>query len=96
MSFFEALMLICFGAAWPASIYRSYKARSTKAKSRSFLIIVIIGYISGIINKILNAPGDFVLYLYILNALMVSADLALYCRNRRIEGKENETAANRR
>jgi hypothetical protein len=80
MSIFEALMLLCFGAAWPFSIIKSYKSRSVAGKSPYFLIVIIFGYISGIINKLLNS-NDLVMYLYILNLLMVSTDLALYYRN---------------
>lgn len=80
MSIFEAIMLLCFGAAWPFSIIKSYKSRSVAGKSPYFLIVVIIGYISGIINKLLYS-NDIVMYLYILNLLMVATDLALYYRN---------------
>lgn len=80
MSIFEAIMLLCFGAAWPFSIIKSYKSKSVAGKSPYFLIVVIIGYISGIINKLLYS-NDIVMYLYILNLLMVATDLALYYRN---------------
>ena len=84
MSIFEAIMLICFGAAWPMNIYKSYKTRSAVGKSLSFLIIVIVGYVSGIINKLLY-HRDIVLYLYILNLAMVCTDLAIYIRNKRLD-----------
>ena len=29
MNIFEALMLICFGASWPVSIWKTYKAKQT-------------------------------------------------------------------
>jgi hypothetical protein len=80
MSIFEMLMLLCFGAAWPFSIYRSYKSKSVAGKSPYFLAILIMGYVFGILNKILYNP-DFVVYLYGLNLLMVSTDLILYFRN---------------
>ncbi|HCO18429.1 MAG TPA: hypothetical protein DIT39_02280 [Tissierellales bacterium] len=80
MSIFEAIMLLCFGAAWPFSIIKSYKSRSVAWKSPYFLIVVIIGYISGIINKLLYS-NDIIMYLYILNLLMVATDLAIYYRN---------------
>lgn len=80
MSIFEAIMLLCFGAAWPLSIAKSYKSRSAAGKSPYFLIVIIIGYIAGIINKVLYS-NDIIMYLYILNLLMVSTDLALYYRN---------------
>lgn len=84
MSVFEAVMLLCFGAAWPFSIARSVKSKSTHGKSLVFLLILIAGYISGIINKILYS-NDIVLYLYILNLAMVSTDAILWVRNRRLE-----------
>lgn len=82
MSFFEILMLICFGAAWPFSIYKSYNSRSTEGKSSIFLTVIIIGYISGIFHKIFY-NYDRVIYLYILNLIMVSIDLSLYFYNRK-------------
>ena len=33
MSPFEIIMLACFGAAWPASIYKSYKSRRIPEKA---------------------------------------------------------------
>ncbi len=84
MSIFEAIMLICFAAAWPFNIYKSYTTRSTKGKSVFFILVVIIGYISGIIHKILY-NSDIVLVLYILNLTMVSIDLVLYFRNLRLD-----------
>ncbi len=83
MSVFEAIMLLCFGAAWPFSIYKSYKSKSIKGKSLFFLIIVLIGYISGIMHKLLY-NYDQVIYLYLLNTIMVSTDIGLYLRNRRL------------
>ncbi len=77
-------MLICFGAAWPFSIYRSVKSKSTNGKSRLFLLVLILGYIAGILNKIFY-DYDIVLYLYVLNLLMVSTDALLWIRNRRQE-----------
>ncbi|MDF2677245.1 MAG: rane protein [Bacillota bacterium] len=80
MSIFEMLMLLCFGAAWPFSIYKSYKSKSVAGKSPYFLGIVIFGYICGILNKVFY-NYDWVIYMYFLNLVMVSADLILYFRN---------------
>lgn len=80
MSFFEALMLVCFGAAWPASIYKSYVSRSIAGKSLWFMIIVEIGYLAGMIHKLLYS-FDLVIWLYLLNLLMVAIDIGLYARN---------------
>lgn len=83
MSIFEVIMLICFGAAWPLSIYKSYTSRSTEGKSMLFLIVILVGYVAGILHKVFN-QYDAVLYLYLLNFVMVLTDLLIYIRNRRI------------
>lgn len=82
--FFEVAMLACFGAAWPTSILRSYRARTAKGKSLMFLCIIEVGYICGIINKLINSP-DYVMILYILNLSMVFIDVLLYFRNARLD-----------
>lgn len=84
MSVFEMGMLVCFGLAWPVNIYKSVKSRSTKGKSVMFLIVVWLGYVSGIIHKLVYSL-DIVLFLYVLNLAMVSADIVLYIVNRRNE-----------
>ena len=84
MSFFEALMLICFGAAWPVSIYWSYKSRVTSGKSIAFLVTVEVGYLSGIVYKV-SSNLDHIVSLYVLNAVLVLVDIGLYRRNFRLE-----------
>ena len=88
MGIFEAIMLICFGASWPVSIWRTYKVKNPVGKSIGFLALIIIGYAAGIVNKI-TGNMDWVLWLYVLNLLMVSADLFLviYYRKLRAAGK---------
>ncbi|HOO45528.1 MAG TPA: hypothetical protein PLM29_04810 [Deltaproteobacteria bacterium] len=80
MSIFEIVMLLCFGAAWPASIYKSYISRTSRGKSALFLAIIFTGYLAGILHKIYFNP-DWVIALYSLNALMVFLDILLYVRN---------------
>ncbi|HOJ11832.1 MAG TPA: hypothetical protein PK733_14740, partial [Clostridiales bacterium] len=82
MSPFEIIMLACFGAAWPASIYKTYKSRKNTGKSLTFLIIVFFGYVSGVIHKIFF-NYDAVIFLYILNSIMVFMDMMLYFRNKK-------------
>jgi hypothetical protein len=84
MSPFEALMLLCFGAAWPVSIMKSWRSRSTGGKSIGFLFVIFTGYGSGLIHKTFYS-FDPVILLYGLNFLMVGIDIILYFRNRRIE-----------
>ena len=88
MKILEAIMLICFGMAWPFSIIKSFKSKSTNGKSIVFLIVLIIGYVADIINKILYS-NDIVLYLYILNLSMVSIDAILWFRNKKYEKLKN-------
>jgi len=83
MSPFEAVMLLCFGAAWPFSIYKSFKSRKNSGKSVVFLYVVVIGYISGVLHKLLYSY-DAVIFLYILNSIMVSIDIMLYYRNKKL------------
>jgi hypothetical protein len=92
MSTFEIVMLCCFGLAWPASIYRSYKARTAQGKSVLFLIVILIGYAAGMLHK-LYYSHDFVIYLYAANFGMVFADLMLWLRNRKIDRAEEAREA---
>lgn len=87
MSIFEIIMLVCFGAAWPFSIYKSWKSRSVEGKSLFFLIVVLIGYMSGIMHKILFHYDD-VIVLYILNFCMVAVDIMLYIRNKNYQEEQ--------
>lgn len=84
MSIYESIMLICFGSAWPFSIYHSWHSRQTGGKSLLFLYIVLLGYAAGVMHK-LRYNYDGVIWLYALNSAMVAADIVLYYRNRRIE-----------
>ena len=91
MGIFEAIMLLCFGAAWPQNIYKSWTARTAKGKSLSFLLTIEVGYICGMINKVLYSR-DIVIFFYMLNFIMVGIDVALYFRNKRLDAlreKEN-------
>jgi hypothetical protein len=79
---FESIMLLCFGAAWPFSIYRLLKTKNSAGKSVPFLSVILTGYISGIFYKIYGRC-DAIIVLYILNAIMVSTDLLLTVRYRK-------------
>lgn len=74
-------MLLCFGMAWPFSIYKSWKTREVGSKSLIFLCALLLGYVAGVIHKLVYLM-DGVIFLYILNGTMVSIDIALYLRNR--------------
>jgi len=82
---FEAVMVICFGLSWPASVLKSYRSGTTKGKSLVFELFIWIGYIFGITGKIISGNITYVFVFYILNIVMVSADILLYIRNRRLD-----------
>ena len=91
----EIIMVVSFGASWPFNVIKSYKARTTKGKSLLFLCLILFGYVAGIASKFTNeaymanfASKWYVLVFYILNFIMVAADLCLYVRNRAIDKKE--------
>ena len=79
---FEMLMLIAFGFAWPASILKSVRSKTSKGKSLSFLLIILSGYVFGICAQYLENSMSIVLIFYAINMLMVSIDLVLYFINR--------------
>jgi len=81
VSLFEIVMLVCFGAAWPFAIVKSWRARRNDGKSLAFLVVVFTGYASGILHKLLYSR-DPVIFLYALNLVMVGIDIALFARNR--------------
>ncbi len=90
----ETIMVICFGISWPLSIYKSATSKSTKGKSPYFTMAIITGYVAIIIGKIVLNEFTYWLdilkfVLYIVNLVMVSTDLALYFRNRKLEKAEN-------
>lgn len=80
-SIFEITMLVCFGAAWPFSIYKSATTREVGSKSLIFLLVILVGYIAGILHK-LTSQKDSVILLYVINGIMVLADILLTLRNR--------------
>lgn len=84
----EIAMVLCFGFSWPMSVIKSYKSRTTKGKSLFFLIMIFVGYICGIAAKLI-APSYkwYVLFFYVLNLILVGADLCLYFRNYKLDKK---------
>ncbi len=89
----EMCMMICFGAAWPMSIMKSYKARTAKNKSLIFLFCILAGLSCGIISKITAGHITYVIIFYVINMTMVLIDMSLYFRNKRID-KQNVQSLN--
>lgn len=87
--FFEMCFLLCFAAAWPASIVKSWRSRTARGRSMVFPLIVEAGYIFGIISKFTAESLTYVVFFYFLNFTMVAIDLALTLRNRRLDAKRD-------
>ncbi len=82
---FEAGMVICFGLSWPLSVIKSWKSRTAKGKSLLFELFIWLGYVCGISGKIINHNITYVFIFYIINIVMVSADIILYFRNKKLD-----------
>lgn len=90
----EITMIVSFGVSWPMNVIKSYKARTTKGKSLAFLLLIFFGYIAGIASKLVNdaymaniGQKWYVLFFYVLNFIMVGADLLMYVRNKKLDKK---------
>lgn len=81
----ETIMLLCFGVSWPFNIAKSVRSRTAKGKSISFELCIIVGYTCGVIGKIVSGNITYVLAAYILDICMVSIDLVITLRNRRLD-----------
>lgn len=99
-SILESCMLLCFGASWPLSVIKNYKAKSAKAMSLPFILLIVIGYICGIIAKFAGLSVGkttpiYVFVVYFFNLIVVSINIVLYFINRGYDKKkEAEEAKN--
>lgn len=84
-SIFETIMLVCFGFSWPISVVNNYRSRTARGMSPSFILLIMSGYVAGIIAKIISGNFNYVLAVYVLNFILVSLNLVLYFRNRRLD-----------
>lgn len=88
----ETLMLIIFGCSWPVNIHKSVKSRTTLGKSLLYEVLIGVGYVLGIIAKIViygrSGEIQFSLWFYILDLCLVITDIILYFRNYAIDKKE--------
>jgi hypothetical protein len=93
---FEAVMLVCFGWAWPVALAKTLRVRKVHGQSVVFLCFVLVGYLSGIVAKILIAAHagtwpSWVTILYALNAVMVGCAIVLYFRFHEADDKPGVT-----
>lgn len=87
----ESTMLICFGLSWPMNLIKNIKAKSAQNMSLQFILLIITGYVAGISAKLYNHRFNYVLVVYLLNLVVVSANVAVYFINRRYDRQRKET-----
>lgn len=87
-SIFETIMLVCFGLSWPINVIKAYKARTAKATSLPFILLIFTGYIAGITAKIVSGQvNNYVFVVYLINLAIVSLNIAVYFRNIALDKK---------
>ena len=83
-------MIICFGLSWPNNVMKSLRSRTARGKSLSFLLLVELGYVAGIIGKIISNTWNLATIFYFINFAMVLADICLYFRNARLDRERDQ------
>ena len=85
----EALMLVCFGLAWPMATLRLLRSGSAEGRRLGFTLVILCGYLAGALSKLLGTPASAglppVFWLYLLNTLSVGANAALQWHFRRLQ-----------
>jgi hypothetical protein len=94
----EAAMLVCFGISWPVSIFKAIRTRQVVGKSLGFMLLVYAGYLFGLTGKMIYADArnelpEPVSILYLVNGLLVAADIGLYLRYAPRRGRANDAEA---
>ena len=89
----ETVMLICFGLSWPLNLFKAWRARTAKGMSLPFILLIITGYIAGIMAKFLTHQINFVLIVYLLNLVIVLTNLIVYFRNLALDRRMEQGAA---
>ena len=83
-------MLLCFAAAWPFNIVKAYRSRTAVGTSLPFMLVIEVGYVLGILNKVVRDDINYVVAFYALDIVLVGIGISLYCRNRRLDARAAE------
>lgn len=83
----ETIMLICFGISWPMSLYKNIKAKTAKNMSLGFILMITLGYISGIGAKLYLKNYTYVLIIYFFNLIVVGMNIGVYFINKNYDKK---------
>ena len=90
---FEIGMLLCFAAAWPFNIVRAWRARTAVGTSPWFMLVIELGYVLGMINKVINDDVNYVFAFYVLDFVLVLIGLSIYVRNSAIDRSRGRTSS---
>jgi len=83
-------MILCFGISWPISVAKSLRSRTAKGKSVVFSFCVWVGYVCGITGKIMTHNITYVFVFYIINLVLITVDILIYFRNRKLDRQRAE------
>lgn len=86
-SVFETIMMVCFGLSWPINVIKAYNARTAKATSLPFILLILTGYIAGITAKVVSQQINYVFVVYLINLAIVLLNIAVYFRNAALDRK---------
>ena len=78
---FESIMMVCFGLSWPMAVVKNIRAHTARSMSLPFNVLILTGYIAGIAAKISAHNYSYVLAIYIINLVFVSANMVVYFVN---------------
>ncbi len=87
--FLSAVMLICFGFSWPVNLVKNIKQRSARSMNLWFLLLIFTGYVAGILSRVTSSMYGYVFAIYIINILVVSANIVVYFINRGYDKRSN-------
>ena len=88
----EAVMLVCFGCSWPINLRKNYRAATAKSMSLSFILLIVFGYAAGITAKAITVANGGIVHwyvwaVYIFNICVVSLNIPVYFRTRKLDEK---------
>ena len=86
----EATMLLCFGISWPISLVKNIRAKTAKATSVWFILLIMTGYVAGITAKLISHATGYILAVYFLNLAVVSCNLAVWFVNHARDRREEK------
>ncbi len=53
-------MFICFGISWPFAIRTTLKKKTAKGVNPVFLVLILVGYLSGLSYKLTGKPAPVI------------------------------------